>query len=110
MSIIRLGYKELGLDMVAWDNPPKPQENKNTMKPKKDTIKWCEFHKISTHNTSECQAKKSLVAELKAFELDACFDSESEPTRGMTKGSRLLMQSPMPLLPLRRSRRRNWKI
>ena len=31
-------------------------------------------------------------------------------TSGMTKGNRLLMQSPTPMLPLQRSRRRNRKI
>ena len=43
--------------MVAKHNSSKPQENKNTMKPNKDTGKWCEFHKSSTHNTSEFWAK-----------------------------------------------------
>ena len=58
----------------------------NTTKPKKDTGKWCEFHNISTHNTSECRTKQSLVAELKASESDAYFDSVSEPDKGNGKG------------------------
>ena len=43
--------------MAFQDNLPKTQENNNTKKPKKDTGKWREFHKCSTHNTSECLAK-----------------------------------------------------
>ena len=39
------------------------------MKPKKDTRKWCEFHKSSTNNTSEFQAKQSLVTEMRFFYL-----------------------------------------
>jgi hypothetical protein len=62
---------------VAQYNLPKPQVKNNTTKPKKDMRKWCEFHKSSTHNTSEFRAKQSLVAELKASESDAFFDSES---------------------------------
>ena len=38
---------------VAQDNLSRPQEKNNTAKPKKDTRKWCEFHKSSTHKTSE---------------------------------------------------------
>ena len=48
--------------------------------------KWCEFHKSSTHNMSKCQAKQSLVVELKAFESDTCSDSESETNKGNDKG------------------------
>ena len=43
--------------MAAQENLPKMQEKKNTMKAKKDMGRCCEFHKSSTHNTSDCQAK-----------------------------------------------------
>jgi len=66
---------------VAEDNPPKLQEKNSTVKPKKDTGKMCEFHKSSTHNTSEYRAKQSLVAKLKVSESDACSDSELEPNK-----------------------------
>ena len=62
--------------MVAQDNLPKPQEKNNITKPKKDTGKRCEFHKSSTHNTSEFRAKQSLVVEMRAYESDACSDFE----------------------------------
>ena len=64
------------------------------MKPKKDTGKWREFHKSSTHNTSECRAKQSLVSELKASESDACSNSESEPDKGNDRGKQIINVEP----------------
>jgi hypothetical protein len=48
----------------SLENLSKPQENKGKKK-KKDTGKWCDFHKIPLDNIDECFSKKSLVAEIK---------------------------------------------
>jgi hypothetical protein len=49
---------------------------------KKDNGKWCEFHKIPWHNTDQCLLKQSLVAELKASNLDLGSNSDSDPNKG----------------------------
>jgi hypothetical protein len=40
------------------ENHSKPQEKKGNRKIKKDTGKWCDFHKIPWHNTDECRSKQ----------------------------------------------------
>ena len=80
--------------MASQENLPKTQAKNNTTKPKKDMGKWCEFHKSSTHNTSECWAKQLLVAEMRASDSDACSDSESEPDKGNDKGKHIIDAEP----------------
>jgi hypothetical protein len=69
-------------DGQPQDNQSKPQTKKGNGKMKKDTGKWCEFHKIPWHNTDECHSKQSLVAEMKASESDPGSNSDSEPDKG----------------------------
>jgi hypothetical protein len=49
-----------------------------SQKDKKDTRKWCDFHKIPWHNTDECRSKQSLVAKIKEKEPNPDSESDSE--------------------------------
>jgi hypothetical protein len=64
-------------------NQSKTQKNKGHGKTKKDTRKWCDFHKIPWHNTDECRSKQSLVAEIidKESNPDSEYDSENTGKR-----------------------------
>ena len=60
--------------------------------------KWCEFNNNPTHSTNECRAKQSLVAELKAPELDACSDPELELDTGDDKGKQIIDVDPSAIV------------
>ena len=84
--------------MATQENFPKPQAKRNTAKLKKEAGKWCEFHTSPTHNTSECRAKQSLVAEIKAYESDAYSDTESEPENGNDRGKKIIDAEPNAII------------
>ena len=68
------GYSQ---GMVTQEKLTNPQAKSNIVKPKKEAGKWCEFHKSPTYNTSECQDKQSLMAEIKDYESDAYSNTKS---------------------------------
>jgi hypothetical protein len=49
---------------------------------KKDTWKWCEFHKIPYNDIDECHSKKSLMSEMKASESKLGFEYELDLDNG----------------------------
>jgi hypothetical protein len=71
-------YDKEGPNKQSPENQSKTQEKKGHGKTKKDTRKWCEFHKSPWHNTDECRSKQSLVAEIKDKELNPDSESDSE--------------------------------
>jgi hypothetical protein len=66
-------------DVHSQHNQSKPQHKKGNEKMKKETGKWCEYHKIPWHNPKECHSNHSLVVELKDYVLEVDSDSESNP-------------------------------
>jgi hypothetical protein len=64
-------------------NQSEPQEKKGHRKMKKDTGKWCDFHKIPWQNIDKCFSKQSLVSKIKDKELnpDSKFDFENTDRR-----------------------------
>ena len=66
--------------VLPQDDLSNLQHKKVNEKMKKDTGKWCEYHKIPWHNTNECLSKQSLMVEMKVSEskADSDFDSNLE--------------------------------
>jgi hypothetical protein len=72
--------RKMALTNSFQENQSKPHEKKGHGKTKKDTRKWCDFHKIPWHNTDECRSKQSLVAEIKDKEPNPDSESDYENT------------------------------
>jgi hypothetical protein len=74
--------KDISKEGQPQEIQSKTQEKKGNKKSKKDTGKWCEFHKIPWHNTDECHSKQSLVVELKEKESEPDLDFDSKHNKG----------------------------
>jgi hypothetical protein len=50
-------YDKDDANKQSLENQSKTQKKKGHEKTKKDTGKWCDFHKIPWHDTNECRSK-----------------------------------------------------
>lgn len=65
---------------------------------KKDTNKWCEFHRTPTLNMNECHVNQALVAKVKDSETNACSNSELEPQKETEKGKKIIDVEPTAMV------------
>jgi hypothetical protein len=71
-------YDKYGPNKQSPENQSKTQANKGHGKTKRDTKKWCDFHKIPWHNTDECLSKQPLVVKIKDKESNPNSEYDSE--------------------------------
>jgi hypothetical protein len=50
------------------------------------------------------------VAEMRAFESDACYETESEPKKGNDRGKKIINAEPNATISTTKSKRKNHKI
>jgi hypothetical protein len=74
-------YEKYSPNKQLPKNQSKPREKKGHKMMKKDTRKWCDFHKSTWHKTDECRSKKSLVVDIKDKESNPDSKSNFENSR-----------------------------
>jgi hypothetical protein len=74
-------------DGLPQNNSSKMQHKKGNEKTKKDTGKWCEYHKIPWHNTDECHSKQSLVP--RSLPLKSVQANQKNHRKGNTSFTRI---------------------
>jgi hypothetical protein len=69
-------------NMATLKNTIPSCNTRREMRRRRNTRKWCEYHKIPWHNSEECHSNQSLVAEMKASKSGVDSDYESNPKGG----------------------------